>query len=198
MLKKVLVIVFFSVLMMSVSGCGNGNATSNSNSASSEDANVSAAVSNDTSTETDLKSTEDGETLGELEVRFGTNSKTFMVTLYDNDTTAELVRNIDADGMNLPIYHFDDFENYKVMQYYDIPSSFKIPSDPETVTSEKAGELYYSAPNRVILFYQDAEISGEFTKVGYMEDVKGLKDSVEDNTVVPGWSNKIISVDYSE
>ena len=41
------------------------------------------------------------------------------------------------------------------MQYYDIPSHYEIPSEPEMVTAEKAGEVYYSEPNRIILFYQD-------------------------------------------
>lgn len=203
MSKKIGMVILVMMVMMSFVGCSRdvtsnsdvNETVTNSNSAPSE--NESGTVSNDGSAVTNTESNGGGP-IGELEVQFGMDSKTFMVTLYDNDTAAELVRNLDAGGMNLPIYHFDDFENYEVMQYYDIPSRFEIPSDPETVTSEKAGEFYYSAPNRVVLFYQDAEITGEFTKVGYMEDVEGLKDAVENNKVVPGWENKVISVNYME
>jgi hypothetical protein len=94
----------------------------------------------------------------------------------------------------LPIYHFDDFDNYKVMQYYDIPSRYKITSAPEKVTSEKAGEVYYSSPNRIIIFYQDAKVTGEFTKVGNLESTDGLKEAVEKNPVVEGWGNKVITI----
>jgi hypothetical protein len=80
------------------------------------------------------------------------------------------------------------------MQYYDIPSRFKITSAPETVTSEKAGEVYYSSPNRIILFYQDAQVKGEFTKVGNLQNTSGLKEAVEKNPVIAGWGNKIISI----
>lgn len=186
MSKKVLAVFIVTLVMISFTGCGNNNETSKS-------------VSGDVRGGTEVKSSvSENAAPGKLEVRFGTESKTFTVTLYDNDTAAEIVRNLDKDGMNLPIYHFDDFKYYEEMQYYDIPSRFKIPATAESVKSEKAGELYYSAPNRIVLFYQDAEITGEFTKVGYMEDIDGLKDAVNKNTVVPGWGNKVISVKYSK
>lgn len=50
----------------------------------------------------------------------------------------------------------DEDADYDVMQYYDVSSRYDIPSNPETVTSEKAGEVYYSDPNRIVLFYHDA------------------------------------------
>jgi hypothetical protein len=134
----------------------------------------------------------------DVKVQFGIDGKTFILKLDDNDTAAELARNIGEDGKNLPIFHFNDFENYEVMQYYDIPSRYSIPSNPEKVTSEKAGEVYYSAPNRVILFYQDAEVKGEFTKVGTLEKTDGLKAAVENNPVLEGWSNKVIIVNYKK
>ena len=57
--------------------------------------------------------------------------------------------------------------DYSVLQYYDIPSRYEIPSDnPETVTEAKAGDVFYSDPNRIVLFYHDAEILAEYTKIG--------------------------------
>ena len=98
----------------------------------------------------------------------------------------------------LPIYHYDDYENWEVMQYYDIPSRYEIPSDPETVTSEKAGEVYYSEPNRIILFYQDAEVTGEYTRVGTIEDSEAFRSAVEENQVLEGWGNKIVHIDSAQ
>lgn len=70
------------------------------------------------------------------------------------------------------------------MQYYEIPSRYEIPSNPETITSEKAGEVYYSEPNRIILFYGDAEVSSEYAKVGHFDFTEELKQAVENDPVL--------------
>ena len=80
------------------------------------------------------------------------------------------------------------------MQSYDIPSRYEIPSDPETVDSEKAGEVYYSDPNRIILFFGDAEMTGEYTKVGYFDYTEEFREAVENNPVLEGWGNKIVLI----
>lgn len=36
---------------------------------------------------------------------------------------------------------------------------------PESITEESAGMVYYSEPNRIIFFYQDAEVAAEYTPV---------------------------------
>lgn len=88
----------------------------------------------------------------------------------------------------LPIYHYYDYTGWESFQYYDIPDGSR------TVTSEKAGAVYYSHPNRIILFYQDANISSEYTPVGYIDFSQDLVDAVENNPVVEGWSNKLIFI----
>ena len=85
----------------------------------------------------------------ELEVRFGDNGAPFMMQLLDNETAAAIARYVGTSDWRLPIYERDDDADYDVMQYYDVSSRYDIPSDPETVTSEKAGEVYYSDPNRL-------------------------------------------------
>lgn len=151
-----------------------------------------------TNENTDGVNTESGdETVSEfpdLEVRFGNDGEPFILHLYDNDTAAEIAKGVGSADWNLPIFNYDDFENFEVMQYYDIPAKYTIPSNPETVTSEKAGEVYYSDPNRIILFYQDAEVTGEYTKVGYIDYSDELYESVVNNPVIVGWGNKIVSI----
>jgi len=65
---------------------------------------------------------------------------------------------------------------------------------PEHITAEKSGEVYYSAPNRVMLFFGDAEIEGDFTKVGYIDDSEEYREAVRNNPVVEGWGNLIVAV----
>lgn len=137
----------------------------------------------------------DGETVSELTVRFGDNGEPFTMYLYDNDTAAAIAGYVGQSSWRLPIYHYDDYDNWEVMQYYDIPSRYEIPDNPEEVTSVEAGAVYYSEPNRIILFYHDAEVSGEYTPVGYFDATDEFVQAVEENPVLEGWGNKIVQIE---
>lgn len=129
-----------------------------------------------------------------LTVRFGHGGDSFDLYLEDNETAAAIARHVGTADWNLPIYHYDDYDGWEVFQYYDIPSRYEIPSDAETVTSEKAGDVYYSEPNRIVLFYHDGEISGEYTLVGHFDATEEFISAVENNPVLEGWGNKIVSI----
>ncbi len=169
-----------------LTGCGNENASNEKNRVSITE---SITKSNDVS-----KSENNAETPKELNVSFGDNGSPFTLHLYDNETSATIAGFVGVGDLRLPIYHFDDYENWEVMQYYDIPSSYSIPKNPETVTSEKAGEVYFAEPNRIVLFYKDAEISGEYTKIGYFDYSDDFISAVENNPVLEGWGNKIVVI----
>ena len=128
-----------------------------------------------------------------LTVRFG-NSAPFTMHLEDNDTAAAIARHVGTADWRLPIYHYDDYEGWESFQYYDIPRRYDIPDGSQSVSSEKAGAVYYSHPNRIILFYQDANISTEYTPVGYIDFSQDLVDAVENNPVVQGWGNKLVFI----
>lgn len=131
----------------------------------------------------------------QLEVRFGDHGEAFTMTLEDNDTAAAIKKHVGTADWRLPIYHYDDYDNWEMMQYYDISRRYEIPSDDaKTVTTEKAGEVYYSHPNRIILFYGDAEVTGEYTKIGEIEATDEFKKAVADNPVLRGWGNKIVQI----
>ena len=190
MKKKIPTLILAALFTMSFVACGSQKTATKSNSEEKSNTAISSKTEK-SNTESENKAM---EKLTNLKIRFGPSGNAFTLNLYNNDTAAAIARYVGETDWNLPIYHFDDFENHEVMQYYDIPSRFKITSKPETVTAEKAGELYYAAPNRIILFYQDAQVKGEFTKVGSLENTDGLKEAVEKNPVVQGWSNKIVSI----
>lgn len=184
------------VFTMILAGCGQSGETgdvsssSPTSSANSEtpgnapsESSGNGAVSSDNSTSTT-----------ELYVRFGDNGASFTMHLYDNDTAAAIARHVGTADWRLPIYHYDDYDNWEVMQYYDIPSRYEIPSNPENVTAEQAGTVYYSEPNRIVLFFGDAEVSGEYTPVGYFDATEEFITAVEENPVLEGWGNKIINI----
>lgn len=80
------------------------------------------------------------------------------------------------------------------MQYYDIPSRYEIPSGAESIASEAAGTVYYSEPNRIVLFFHEAEISGEYTPVGYFDCTDEFVTAAEENPVLEGWGNKLVLI----
>lgn len=130
----------------------------------------------------------------QLEVRFGDSGEPFMMTLLDNETAAAIARYVGTSDWRLPIYERDADADYSVLQYYDIPSRYEIPSNSETVAEAKAGDVFYSDPNRIVLFYHDAEISAEYTKIGTFEATEEFITAVEENPVLEGWGNKIIQI----
>lgn len=128
-----------------------------------------------------------------LTLRFG-GGESFTIHLYDNPTADKIAEYVGTASWQLPIYHYDDYDGWESFQYYDIPSRYDIPDGSQAVTSEQAGMVYYSHPNRIILFYQDAEISTQYTPVGYVDFSQALVDAVENNPVVEGWGNKLVFI----
>lgn len=134
----------------------------------------------------------------ELYVSFGDDGSPFTMHLYENDTAAAIARYVGSADWRLPIYNYEGYDNWEVMQYYDIPSRYEIPSNPESVTTEQAGTVYYSEPNRIVLFYGDAEVAGEYTPVGYFDYSEEFANAVANNPVLEGWSNKIVLISAEE
>ena len=132
-----------------------------------------------------------------LTLRFG-GGESFTINMYDNDTANKIAEYVGTAAWQLPIYHYDDYDGWESFQYYDIPSRYEVPSDAETVTSEKAGEVYCSEPNRIVLFYHDANISGEYTLVGHFDVTEAFISAVENNPVLEGWGNKIVQISAGE
>lgn len=120
-----------------------------------------------------------------MEIQLGYNGKTvYRVQLYDNVTAQELYRDIGTTHYNLPIYHYDDFEQADVIQYYDLPSRYHYTvEDAQEVGEVKAGELYYSDPNRIILVYRDTILEGEYVAIGTVEidDPENFAKEMEDS-----------------
>ena len=65
----------------------------------------------------------------------------------DNNTAKAIARYVGTTDRRLPIYNYDESDG---MEYYDIPSRYDIPSNPETVTTAKAGAVSYPGPDRVV------------------------------------------------
>lgn len=216
MFQKIKILILSGLLVLTIAGCsdqGSQNESSSpansspaptqssgiaassapkatSSQASSSEVESSASDENSTAASTDAPTT----TARELTVHFGDDGAPFTMYLYDNSTAAAIADYVGTADWRLPIYNFDGYDNWEVMQYYDLPSRYEIPSNAETVTAEKSGEVYYSEPNRIVLFYGDAEVSGEYTRIGYFEATENFVSAVQNNPVLEGWGNKIVLI----
>ena len=48
------------------------------------------------------------------------------------------------------------------------------------------------------MYYHDAELDGEYTKIGTFEATEDFVDAVENNPVLEGWGNQIIVISSEE
>ncbi len=201
MKKKSIILSFILLMALTLTGCGKSDSNRDqggSNSQMTENQDTQSKESEqdtmDTATSENTNTDANSKGMAEIEVCFGDDGVPFTMHLYDNETAAAIAHHVGTANWRLPIYHYDDYDNWEVMQYYDVPSRYEIPSNPETVTKEKAGEVYYSEPNRIVLFFGDAEVTGEYTKVGYFDYTEEFKSAVENNPVLEGWGNKIVLI----
>lgn len=194
-MKNILQVLVIMFVIAAFAGCSNSGDRNMDNASDALEfiTENSSDINLGTDSDTD-EETENGIMTTELTVSFGDRGKSFPMYLYDNDTARAIARHVGTADWRLPIYHYDDYENWEVMQYYDIPSRYEIPSSPETIAEETAGTVYYSEPNRIVLFYGDAEVTGEYTPVGYFDNTEEFRSAVENNPVLEGWGNKIVLI----
>jgi len=188
-MKKIssLLLALTALCMVLLTGCGPAGTDAQTSAPSVEPSHgAQQTLAGSGTTETQFAS--------ELSARFGYDGDAFTLRLEDNQTSRGIARHVGTADWNLPIYHYDDYKGWEAMQHYDIPSRYEIASAPEAVTSEKAGEVYCSGPNRIVLFYHDAQIGGDYTLVGTFEATDEFVAAVEDNPALEGWGNKIACI----
>lgn len=199
-LKKLAVLFALTGLSATaLAGCGQADSNTTIPPVSKIPSIESQTSSGGTSDATTIKTgnsqtTSQTDATMELYVTFGDEGIPFTMHLYENNTASAIARHVGTADWRLPIYNYDGYENSDVMQYYDIPSRYEIPSDPVSVTSVQNGAVYYSEPNRIVLFFGDGEISTEYTPVGYFEATDEFVNAVRNNPVLEGWGNKIIQI----
>ncbi len=131
----------------------------------------------------------------ELTVQFGDGGDPFVMRLEDNSTAAVIAGYVGTTDWRLPVYSYDESD---VMEYYDIPSRYEIPDNSETVTQAHAGDVFYSDPNRIVLYYHDAQINEAYTLIGTFDATAEFVDAVENNPVLEGWGNQIVVISDGE
>lgn len=193
-MKKQLIGIVGLLLTLSIAMTGCSSSSGRAESSSSEESNrVSSSQTASQSSEEDDNIPSSNVT--ELTVQFGDSGDSFVMHLEDNSTATAIAGYVGTTDWRLPVYSYDESD---VMEYYDIPSRYEIPDNSETVTEAHAGDVFYSDPNRIILYYHDAQINEEYTKIGTFDATEEFVDAVENNPVLEGWGNQIVVISDGE
>ena len=193
-MKKQLTGIVGLLLTLSIAMTGCSSSSGVAESSSSEESNrVSSSQTASQSSEEDDNIPSSNAT--ELTVQFGDSGDSFVMHLEDNSTAAAIAGYVGTTDWRLPVYSYDKSD---VMEYYDIPSRYEIPDNSETVTEAHAGDVFYSDPNRIVLYYHDAEINEQYTRIGTFDATEEFVDAVENNPVLEGWGNQIVVISDGE
>ena len=193
-MKKQLIGIVGLLLTFSIAMTGCSSSSGVAESSSSEDSNrvSSSQTASQSSAEEDNVPSSNAT---ELTVQFGDSGDSFVMHLEDNSTAAAIAGYVGTTDWRLPVYSYDESD---VMEYYDIPSRYEIPDNSEPVTEAHAGDVFYSDPNRIVLYYHDAEINEQYTRIGTFDATEEFVDAVENNPVLEGWGNQIVVISDGE
>ena len=194
-MKKQFVSIIGLLLALSIAttGCGGSPETSESSSGTQIE-EQSPSITQEDETDEDTQENQVSATT-ELVVRFGVEGEPFTMSLEDNTTAAAIAGYVGTSDWRLPVYSYDESD---VMEYYDVPSRYEIPDNSVAVTQAHAGEVYYSDPNRIVLYYHDAEINEEYTLIGTFDATDEFVSAVENNPVQEGWGNQLVLISDGE
>ena len=194
-MKKQFVSIIGLLLTLSIAmtGCGGSPETSESSSGTQIE-EQSPSITQEDETDEDTQENQVSATT-ELVVRFGVDGEPFTMRLEDNSTAAAIAGYVGTSDWRLPVYSYDESD---VMEYYDVPSRYEIPDNSVAVTQAHAGEVYYSDPNRIVLYYHDAEINEEYTLIGTFDATDEFVSAVENNPVQEGWGNQLVLISDGE
>lgn len=145
-------------------------------------------------TEEPEETTQPDSAIPDVHVRFGTTE--FDVVLYDSATKELLMSQLSPSEMMLPTSY--DMDN--VCKYYDIPSRYLsyMGIVTEEITEVQAGDMLINEDGRLFLYYEDAEISGDYMRVGYVKDMTGIAEALGDGSITFYVSEYTGSEDDSE
>ena len=194
-MKKQFVSIIGLLLTLSIAmtGCGGSPETSESSSGTQIE-EQSPSITQEDETDEDTQENQVSATT-ELVVQFGDSGEPFVMHLENNSTAAAIAGYVGTTEWRLPVYSYDESD---VMEYYDVPSRYEIPDNSVVVTQAHAGEVYYSDPNRIVLYYHDAEINEEYTLIGTFDATDEFVSAVENNPVQEGWGNQLVLISDGE
>jgi hypothetical protein len=106
-------------------------------------------------------------------MRIKIGAKTFIATLYDNETAAAFKSLL---PMTIRMNELNGNE-----KYFDL--SVSIPTNASNPRTIQSGDLMMYGSNTLVLFYKTFSTSYSYTKLGRINDAKGLAAAVGSGNV---------------
>jgi hypothetical protein len=91
--------------------------------------------------------------------------KTFKATLYNNKTSKALLKKF---PLSCKMSELNGNEKYKYLSY-------ELPTNEKNVKMIKAGDIMLYGSDCLVVFYKSHKTSYKYTKVGHINNTKGLK-----------------------
>lgn len=108
-------------------------------------------------------------------VKVTINDKEFNIILEDNKTVKELIKMLPLEVL---MNELNGNEKYYYLEK-------TLPTDSKRVEKIQTGDVMLFGNNCLVIFYETFKTSYSYTKVGRIENVKDLKDSLgKDNVIV--------------
>ena len=115
---------------------------------------------------------ENGEN-DDMKIKLKIGEKNFDVVLYENSATNKLKEKL---PLTLTMNELNGNEKYCYLDYSLPTTSIK----PEKIN---AGEIMLYTSNCLVLFYDSFDTEYSYTKIGYIEDIEGLKEALDSGTI---------------
>jgi hypothetical protein len=170
-MKKILPVFFTLAVIFTLAGCN--NSAENNKNTSSE----TYAVSRNNSTEEHNKSQTDRTketTTMKNTINIIVGNKTFTVTLEDNDTAKELVKQL---PLTVDMPDLNGNEKYNNL-------SVNLQADKSTSPGRiNEGDLMLYGKNCLVLFYKSFNTSYSYVKLGRIDNTTGLTEALGSGSV---------------
>ncbi len=109
----------------------------------------------------------------DMKVTIKVNNQNFSAILYDNEASKKLLEKL---PLKLTMDELNENEKYC---YLDT----SLPTNSAKVGKINKGDIMLYTSNCLVLFYDSFETSYSYTKIGYIEDVEGLKEALGSGNV---------------
>ncbi len=117
---------------------------------------------------------------GMTPVKVKVGKKSFEAEFYDNKTSRKLLKKL---PVKLKMSELNGNEKYKYLGY-------DLPAKEKKVRKIKAGDIMLYGTDCLVIFYKSFETTYEYTRVGKIRDVKGLKKAAGKGSVTVRISKK--------
>ena len=103
-----------------------------------------------------------------MSLKISYQKKTFKATLYNNKTSRALLKKF---PLSCKMSELNGNEKYKYLSY-------ELPTNKKKVKRIKAGDIMLYGSDCLVVFYKSHKTSYKYTKVGHINNTRGLKKAV--------------------